>query len=311
MKALTAYIHAKGLKAGIYSSPGSLTCAGCGASYGHEAQDARQFADWGFDFLKYDWCSYSKIAGDKKDLETLKKPYRRMGDLLKKQRRDMVFNLCQYGMGDVWQWGGEVGGNCWRTAGDLSLDLNRLFEISLKNAEHREYSRPGGWNDPDYLQIGYSGDDVKTGKPKPFPFSPTEQYSFMSLWCLMASPLFYSGNMVRLDEFTLNILCNPEVIEVDQDPLGQSARVLPLNDETFLMVKDLNDGSKALGLCNRGEVETHITAKWSDLGLSSEQNVRDLWRQEELGRYQSEFTAAIPRHGVMLVRLSGKKVLGK
>ncbi|MCX7010835.1 MAG: putative Ig domain-containing protein, partial [Kiritimatiellaeota bacterium] len=161
MKALTDYVHSKGLKAGTYTSPGESTCAGFGGALGHEAQDAKQFAEWGFDFLKYDWCSYGRVAGKKPDLATMQKPYRLMGDLLKQQNRDIVFNLCQYGMGDVWgdvwKWGAEVGGHCWRTAGDLGFELNRVFEVALKNAEHREWSKPGSWNDPDYIQIGMIG----------------------------------------------------------------------------------------------------------------------------------------------------------
>ena len=306
MKAMTDYIHAKGLKAGIYTSPGPRTCAGFAGTYQHEAQDAKQFADWGFDFLKYDWCSYGDIA--KKDQsperEKLQKPYRLMGDLLKQQKRDIVFNLCQYGMGNVWEWGAEVGGHCWRTAGDLGFELDRIFPVALKNAEHRAWSKPGAWNDPDYIQIGLIGNARGMGEPIPCPLTPNEQYSFMSLWCLMASPLFYSGDMGRLDEFTVNVLCNSEVIDVDQDPLGQCAQVVPLSEETFVMVKALEDGSKAVGLFNRGEMPTPVSAKWSDLGVNGPQRVRDLWRQSDKGTFEGEFKATVPRHGVMLVRLS-------
>ncbi|MBI5821910.1 MAG: NPCBM/NEW2 domain-containing protein [Verrucomicrobia bacterium] len=303
MRAMTDYIHAKGLKAGIYTSPGPLTCAGYCGAYQHEEQDAKLFAEWGFDFLKYDWCSYSKVAADDKSLDMMKKPYVLMGGILKKLPRDIVFNLCQYGMGDVWQWGAEIGGHCWRTAGDLGAELNRIFAVALKNAEYRQWSKPGAWNDPDYIQIGYVGDARGEGMPKPCPLTPTEQYSFMSLWSLMAAPLFYSGDMSQLDPFTLNVLCNPEVIEVNQDPLGESARVVKLTDDTFLMVKRLEDGSHAVGLCNRGETTETITAKWSDLGLTGKQTVRDLWRQKDLGKFEGQFTATVPRHGVVLVRV--------
>lgn len=317
MRALTAYIHAKGLKAGIYTSPGPLTCGGYGGAYQHEEQDARRFAEWGFDFLKYDWCSYSHIADGKDpnaknihlwgksapNLQSFQHPYRLMGGILKQLPRDIVFNLCQYGMGDVWEWGAEVGGHCWRTADDLGAFLNRLFPVALKNAEHRAWSKPGAWNDPDYLQIGFIGDARNNGAPKPCPLTPTEQYSFMSLWCLMAAPLIYSGDMSRLDPFTLNVLCNPEVIEVDQDPLGDSARVVKLDDDTFLMVKNMEDGSKVVGLCNRGELPATVTAKWSALGITGQRIVRDLWRQRDLGKFDAEFRAPVPRHGVALLRL--------
>jgi alpha-galactosidase len=305
MKAMTDYIHSRGLKAGTYTSPGPLTCAGFAAAYQHEAQDAKQFADWGFDFLKYDWCSYGEIAAKDPDPELVKfkKTYRLMGDLLKQQNRDIVLNLCQYGMGNVWEWGADVGGHCWRTAGDLGFELDRIFEVALANAKHRQWSKPGAWNDPDYIQIGYIGTASGMGLPKPCPLTPNEQYAFMSLWCLSAAPLFFSGDMGKLDAFTLNVLCNPEVIGVDQDPLGQCGRVVPLSEDTFLMVKDLADGTKAVGLGNRGEFPAKVTATWRDVSLSGRQTVRDLWRQKDLGRFKGQFTAEVPRHGVVLVRL--------
>ena len=303
MKALADYIHAKGLKAGIYTSPGPLTCGGFAGSCQHEAQDARQFADWGFDLLKYDWCSYSQIAGADKSLAAMQKPYRLMGDLLKQQKRDIQLNLCQYGMGNVWEWGAEVGGHSWRTADDLGFFLNRIFEVALKNAEHRAWSKPGAWNDPDYIQIGYVGAADAEGLPRPSPLTATEQYSFMSLWALMASPLFYSGDMSRLDGLTLSVLCNPEVIDVNQDPLGKSAEVKHLSDDTFLMFKPLADGSLAVGLCNRGELPCRITARWADLGLKGRQSVRDLWRQKDLGNFDGEFSSTVGRRGVVLVRV--------
>jgi alpha-galactosidase len=321
LNALTDYIHASGLKAGTYISPGTFTCAGFAGSYKHEAQDARQFADWGFDFLKYDWCSYGHIAegGDPgatnlpvwvkgaANVEAHKYPYRLMGGLLQQQRRDIVFNLCQYGMADVWEWGAEVGGHCWRTAGDLGFELDRIFEVALKNAEHRAWSRPGAWNDPDYLQIGYVGDARGGGLPRPCPLTPNEQYSYMSLWALMASPLFYSGDMSKLDEFTLNVLCNPEVLDINQDALGQSAAVSMINEETFVMVKDLEDGSKAVGLFNRGEMETPVSVSWAVAGVAGAQCLRDVWYQRDLGSMSEQFTAKVPRHGVVLIRLSPMK----
>jgi alpha-galactosidase len=307
MKAMTDYIHSKGLKAGIYTSPGPLTCAGFAAAYQHEAQDAKQFAEWGFDFLKYDWCSYGGIAKKESgtELEKFKKPYVLMGDLLKQQRRDMIFNLCQYGMGDVWKWGAEVGGHSWRTAGDLGFELDRIFEVALKNAEYRQWQKPGAWNDPDYIQIGRIGNARGMGEPIECPLTPTEQYSFMSLWALSAAPLFFSGDMGKLDAFTVNVLCNPEVIDINQDPLGECGRVVMLGEDTFLMVKNLEDGSKAVGLCNKGEFPVEVTAKWTELGLSGSQFVRDVWRQKGLGKFSGEYKATVPRRGVVLVRMSG------
>ncbi len=307
MKGLADYIHSKGLKAGLYTSPGPKTCAGFAGAWQHEAQDAKQFADWGIDFLKYDWCSYGGIAPKSPTLDDMKKPYILMGNLLKQQSRDILLNHCQYGMGEVWKWGAEVGGQSWRTAGDLGFELNRIFEVALKNCEHRDYQKPGAWNDPDYIQIGWIGSAHSGGLPAPGPLTPTEQYSFMSLWALMASPLFYSGDMSKLDEFTINVLCNPEVIDVNQDPLGQCARVVKFDDDTFLMVKDLADGTKAIGLCNKGEEPVQLAAKWSDVGVKGKQEVRDLWRQKDLGKVDGEFKAQVPRRGVVLVRVGTAK----
>ena len=305
MKSLTEYIHTRGLKAGIYTSPGPLTCDEFSGSYGHESADAKQFASWGFDFLKYDWCSYEGVVGGDHSRETLMKPYRLMGEILRRQDRDIILNFCQYGLGNVWEWGEETGGQSWRTANDLGIELDRIFEVALKNAEHRAWSRPGSWNDPDYIQIGYIGDARVGGGglPAPSKLSPNEQYAYMSLWCLMASPLFYSGEMGKLDPFTLNVLCNPEVIDIDQDPLGQSASVSMTSDSTFLMVKDLEDGSKALGLFNRGRLSAPVTASWALLGLKEKQSVRDLWREKDLANADREFSASVPPRGVVLVRL--------
>jgi alpha-galactosidase len=303
MPGLATYIHGLGLKAGLYTSPGPKTCAGYAGAWQHEAQDARLFADWGYDFLKYDWCSYRNVVTNPPSLEDMKRPYILMGELLKNQSRDIVFNLCQYGMGEVWKWGAEVGGHSWRTAGDLGFELDRIFEVALKNCEHRAWQKPGAWNDPDYLQIGYIGNARGGGLPEPCNLTPTEQYSFMSLWALMAAPLFYSGDLTRLDEFTLNVLCAPEVIAVNQDSLGQCARVVPLEGDAFLLVKDLADSTKAVGLANAGETPVTITARWNAVGVAGAQPVRDLWRQRELGSFSGEFSSEVRRRGVVLVRI--------
>jgi len=307
MKGLADYIHSKGLKAGLYTSPGPKTCAGFAGAWQHEAQDAGQFAAWGFDFLKYDWCSYGSLASKPPTLEELKRPYVLMGNLLKEQPRDMLFNLCQYGMGDVWKWGADVGGQSWRTAGDLGVELERLFEVALKNCEHRAYQKPGAWNDPDYVQIGWIGNARGGGLPAPCKMTPTEQYSFMTMWALMASPIFYSGDMSKLDEFTLNVLCNPEVIEINQDPLGKCARVVTLGEDTFLMVKELEDGSAALGLGNKGLEPATVSAKWSDLGITGRYMARDTWQQRDLGRFDREFNSEVRSRGVLLIRLRPAK----
>ncbi len=307
IKGMVDYIHNKGLKAGLYTGPGPWTCAGYVASYEHERIDAEKFAEWGFDFLKHDWCSYSAVAGGT-DLEHMKRPYQLMGDILKSLDRDILLNLCQYGMGDVWTWGGEVGGHCWRTTGDLGLEQGGLlpgfYHIGLSNARHYEYAKPGQWNDPDYILIGHIGNAHQHDEPpKPTMLTPSEQYSYMSMWCLMAAPLFYSGDMRYLDEFTLNVLCNAEVIDVDQDPLGIQARPLVQDDETLIMAKPMADGSLAVGLFNLAELPREMSVDWPLLGLAGKRIARDLWRQKDLGTYDGRFTTTVTRHGVALVRL--------
>jgi len=307
MRALTDYIHSKGLKAGIYTSPGSLTCGGYISAYGFEEKDVTRFAEWGYDFLKYDWCSYSKV-GRTDTLPDLQKPYILVSELLKKQKRDIVLNLCQYGMGDVWKWGKEVGGNSWRTAGDLGGSFEGIatalfrdgFDVYSRDSLHL-YGGPGGWNDPDYLLIGYLRN--WKGQTVPTPLTPNEQYTHVSLWSLVAAPLIFSGDITRLDEFTLSLLTNDEIIEVDQDPLGKPGYRVSKTGYTEVWIRILEDGSKAAGLFNRGEKETQVTALWNDLGINGKQRVRDLWRQKDLGDYSDKYEARIPGHGVVMLRL--------
>ncbi len=310
MKSLTDYIHEKGLKAGIYTSPGPTTCAGFTGTWRHEEQDARRFVEWGFDFLKYDWCSYGRIAKDETSLEELQKPYGLMSGILAKEPRDIVLNLCQYGMGRVWEWGREVGGNSWRTAGDLGHDVvgnlfRDGFDVYSANELHR-FGGPGGWNDPDYLLIGILSsvfiDDTEGGN-EASPLSPNEQYTHVSLWALVAAPLIFSGDITRLDDFTLGLLTNDEVIDVDQDPLGKPGRRVAKNGDLEVWTRDMEDGSTAVGLFNRGGSTAEVTAFWADIGLEGTQIVRDLWRQKDLGIYNDAFKAYVARHGVVLVRM--------
>ncbi len=305
MQSMTDYIHSKGLKAGIYISPGPSTCAGYVGSYNHEQLDAGTFAEWGFDFLKYDWCSYRKKAGGK-TVEHLKKPYQKMWDILSGLDRDIVLNLCQYGMGDVWKWGAEVG-NCWRTTGDLGLEMRQglpgFYSIGMRNAEHWAYAQPGGWNDPDYILIGWVGNAHDMAEGTPTDLTPYEQYSYMSMWSLMAAPLIFSGDMAKLDAFTLNVLCNHEVIEVNQDLLGKQAKIIRKTETEFVLAKELEDGSIAVGLFNLQDEETSLAINWDELMISGNWALRDLWRQEDIGTYNNSFAAQVAPHGVMMLRL--------
>jgi len=307
MKGMVDYIHSKGLKAGTYTSPGPLTCAGHIGAYSYEEQDVEQFVNWGFDFLKYDWCYYSKVAKDQ-SLPELQKPYILIGSLLQKQPRDIILNLCQYGMGEVWKWGKQVGGNSWRTAGDLGGSFEGIgtalfrdgFDVYSTDSLHL-YGGPGGWNDPDYLLFGFLSN--WQGQTVPTPLTPNEQYSQMSLWALVAAPLIFSGDITRLDDFTINVLTNDEIIEVDQDPLGKPGYRVSKNGDLEVWKRQLEDGSIAVGLFNRGEEPARVVATWHDLGLSGKLRVRDLWRQQELGQYTIQYSETVGRHGVSMIKI--------
>lgn len=304
MKALTDYIHSKGLKAGIYTSPGPWTCAGYTGSFRHEQQDALTFAAWGFDFLKYDWCSYDSIAVDKTRYEYVR-PYALMGEILKNVDYDIVYNICQYGMDRVWEWAASTGGNCWRTTDDMRRSSS-FVGMGLDNAKHYDCARPGYWNDPDYILIGWiGGGSEKEGIP--CSISPNQQYAYMSMWSLMASPLIFSGNMTKLDDFTISVLCNAEVIEANQDPLGQQCRIAKQTDESFVLVKDLEDGSKAVGLFNTAPINMPLRITWDEMALRGPQRPRDLWRQKDLDTVENFFEPVVPARGVVLVRLFPEK----
>jgi alpha-galactosidase len=300
MKALTDYVHSKGLKIGLYSSPGPKTCAGHEGSYKHEEQDARRYGEWGFDYVKYDWCSYGGLVPNPGHAGLLK-PYQIMRAALDKAPRDIVFSLCQYGMGNVWEWGAQVGGNCWRTTGDITDTWSSMAGIGFGQAGHEKFAGPGHWNDPDMLVVGFVGWSAKV---RPTRLTPSEQYTHISLWCLLCSPLLIGCDMTKLDEFTLNLLTNDEVLDVSQDPLGRQAGRIAKNGDLEIWAKDLEDGSKAVGLFNRGEDQATATLKWSDLGLTGKHAVRDLWRQQDLGGFADQFQTEVSRHGVVLVRIA-------
>jgi len=299
MKALTDCVHSLGLKIGTYISPGPWTCAGYEGSWQHEQADAQQFAAWGFDYLKYDWCGYGSIVPEP-DLKQMQEPYRFMRMCLDRVDRDIVFSLCQYGMGDVWKWGAEVGGNCWRTTGDITDSWGSMSGIGFRQAELAPYASPGHWNDPDMLVVGLVGWGPNLRESR---LTPNEQYTHISLWCLLSSPLLIGCDLTRLDEFTTNLLTNDEVLEVNQDPLGEQARCVAKDGPREVWAKRMEDGSTAVGLFNRDEVPQTVTAKWSDLPVTGKRRVRDLWRQKDLGTFEGTFGAEIPRHGVVLVRL--------
>ena len=304
MKALADYIHGKGLKAGLYSSPGPYTCGGCTGSYQHEDQDAMQYANWGFDYLKYDWCSYGKIYKKEDGLDGQKKPYQVMAAALGKTGRDIIFSFCQYGMGEVWKWGAETGGNSWRTTGDITDSWRSMTRNASRGDGIESYAGPGHWNDPDMLVVGRVGWGPNLHATH---LTPDEQYTHLSLWCLQASPLLIGCDLTELDPFTLGLLTNDEIIDVDQDPLGQAAHFVhpTLAGETPIGIwaRQLEDGSLAVGLFNFGITPATGSVTWSDLNLKGSYSVRDLWRQKDLGTFDQKFESQnIPPHGVTFVR---------
>ncbi|MEI8290089.1 MAG: alpha-galactosidase [Verrucomicrobiota bacterium] len=329
MKGLANYIHSLGLKAGLYSSPGPWTCGGCAASWQHEKQDAQTYAKWGFDYLKYDWCSYGSIAEVKATNEAnvprwnktatgnegAVYPYRLMGSFLREQNRDIVFSLCQHGMADVWKWGGSVNGNCWRTTGDITDRWGKtdhdwqgsVSGIGFNQDKAAPYAKPGNWNDPDMLVVG----EVGWGKTHPSRLTPDEQYTHISLWCLLAAPLLIGCDMEKFDGFTLNLLGNDEVLAIDQDALGQQATCVLSRGDLRVYEKELEDGGRAVGFFNLGSVPMNQNLEnLNQFGLAGRLQIRDLWRQKNLPDVDVNggfLTLAIPAHGVVLCKLTTAK----
>ena len=306
MKALADYVHAKGLKIGIYSSPGPRTCQQRYAgSYEHEAQDAKTYAKWGFDYLKYDWCSYSDVEKEaaRTPLPGLQKPYRLMRGLLDTLDRDIVFSLCQYGWGNVWEWGDEVGGNLWRVTGDITDSWSSMSGIGFAQTGHEKYAGPGHWNDTDMLVVGKVGWGQQLRDSR---LTADEQLTHITLWSLQAAPLLIGADMSQIDPFTIDLLGNPEVLAVNQDPLGHAAGRLRGDGRIDVWARPLSDGTTAVGLFNRGPVATKISVSWKELGLSGALPVRDLWQQKDLRTESDAFSADVPRHGAVFVKIGRK-----
>ena len=318
MKELADYIHGLGLKAGLYSSPGPWTCGGCAASWLHEEQDAQTYAQWGFDYLKYDWCSYGGIASGKvtnamnvplwsktsTNVAGAIYPYALMGKFLREQNRDIVFSLCQYGMADVWKWGGSVNGNCWRTTGDIRDTWESMSKIGFNQDKAAPFAKPGNWNDPDMLVMG----EVGWGKTHPSRLTPDEQYAHISLWCLLSAPLLIGCDMEKMDAFTLNLLSNDEVLALDQDELGKEATCVLKDGDIRVYEKELADGGRAFGVFNLGSASVNWELKaLTQFGLAGKQRVRDLWRQKDLTEVDAAngiLPLTVPAHGVALCKLT-------
>ena len=316
MKGLTDYIHSLGLKAGLYSSPGRSTCAGFAGSFGYEVRDIKTYSDWGFDFLKYDWCSVQdEMTRPEKwplqkphlmEWHDRQQPYLQISNLMKASDRDMILNICQYGYGQVWQWGKEVGGHAWRTTSDIGANIpglvGSMFQIVSLHESLRDYIGPGGWNDPDYLLFGNTW-NFQERSVTPTPYTPSEQYTCMTFWCMMPAPLIFSGEMTTLDDFTKNVLCNAEVIDVNQDKLGKAGRIIRNQDMVEIWKKELSDGSTAIAIFNKRPCHSKIEVNWQELGYNGGYLVRDLWRQSDLGTTREVTSFDIPRHGCVMLKM--------
>ncbi len=303
MASLCHYIHNQGLKVGIYSSPGPLTCGGYEGSYLHEEKDAALYTRWGMDYLKYDWCSYFSIAPDPTP-EQLKKPYKEMRNALRKQNRDIHYSLCQYGMGDVWKWGAEVDGNSWRTTGDITDTWESISTIGFGQYKCSPYAEPGRWNDPDMLVVGWVGwgPDLRYTR-----LDPDEQYTHISLWCMLSSPLLLGCDLTRLDPFTLNLLTNDEVLAINQDPLGQQATRIFHNEDYEVWSKDLADGRKAVAVFNKTKRVLPVPVSFNSLCLEGKWMLRDLWTKQDLGLVRNHFELRTRPHGSRMVTLTAPR----
>jgi alpha-galactosidase len=358
MKSLGDYVHGLGLKFGIYSSPGPKTCAGFPGSYQYEDKDVQRYAQWGVDYVKYDYCTFSdavrqrsadailsalpkdsadaaeirrlcaQAAGKrfKEDWDALwdidhriqeicakleveqrkpiewmisAEPFNVFGKSLGRVDRDMVYSLSTVS-GKVWEWGGKVGANCWRTSGDISDKWSSMSANGFGEAGLEKFAGPGHWNDPDMLEVGQVG----WGPPlHPSKLTPNEQYTHLSLWSLLAAPLLIGCDMTQMDDFTLNLLTNDEVIDINQDPLGKQAERISKNGDLEVWARELEDGSRAVGLFNRGQAPQTVSVPWKSLGVKDRQMVRDVWRRKDLGVFEKGYEVTVPRHGVQLIRV--------
>ena len=322
MKALCDYIHSLGLKPGIYSTPWITSYAGyAGGSsdnedgtweklakyeknhrvgkYTFDSNDANQWAAWGIDYLKYDWN-----PNDEKNTT-------RMAEALRASGRDIVYSLSNsapFGKAATW----AKSANCWRTTGDISdlwskaqLPPNKrqwalgVFDIWQQHIKWAQFNGPGHWCDADMLVVGKVG----WGSPHPTKLTPDEQYTHISLWCLWSAPLLLGCPLDQIDDFTKNLLTNDEVLSLNQDPLGKQATQIYAAGAIRVLAKDLEDGSKAIGLFNTGKEPNAVKVTWQQLDVTGNQTVRDLWRQKNIGTYKDGFEAMVRPHGVVLVRI--------
>jgi len=295
MAALANYVHAKGLRLGIYSDAGAKTCAKRPGSLGFEEQDAAQYASWGIDYLKYDWCNTEGLKAEE--------AYTKMRDALQKSGRKVVFSICEWGTSQPWNWGGAVG-NLWRTTGDIGAcweksSCSRAWETGIMNVLDLQvgleaYAGPGRWNDPDMLQVGNG-------------LSQTEDRAHFSLWSVLAAPLLAGNDLRSMSAETKALLTNREVIEVNQDPLGVQGRKVRDDGMEEVWAKPLSRAATSVVFLNRGESSVRMQVRFSELGMNGPQAVRDLWERKELGSFKEAFSAEVPPHGAVMVRIGKGK----
>ena len=301
MKALGDWLHSNGLKFGIYSSPGDYSCGGFIGSLDHEKQDAEVWNSWGVDYLKYDWCGYSKVfdASRDKSEAALIRPYLKMQQFLREQPRDIFYSLCQYGRGKVWEWGGFIDANSWRTSHDIVDTWESLYVTGFERQPGlHPYAGPGHWNDPDMLIVGKVGWSSNLRDSR---LTPDEQYTHISLWSLLAANMLIGCDIAQIDDFTFNLLCNNEVNAVNQDVLGHQAHQDVVEDGMQIWSRDLSDGSMAVGIFNLNEasVPVQLDGALDKIGLKAD-TVRDLWRQKDIA---TDAIYVIPPHGVLYVKV--------
>jgi alpha-galactosidase len=299
MKALGDYIHARGLKFGIYSSPGPQTCARFAGSYGHEQQDADLYASWGVDYLKYDLCSFRGIIKAAKqahpddaglDKRMQMEAYAKMRRALDHTGRRIVLSLCQYGQDDVWTWGASVGGNLWRTTGDIKDNYARMATIGFGQVGLAKYAGSGHWNDPDMLEVGNGG------------MTAEEYRTHMSLWVILAAPLLAGNDLSQMSDETKSILMNRAVIAIDQDRLGKQGDRVSQDGDLEVWSKPLSGGAVAVGLFNRGLTAAPMTVKLSEFSTPPHPRITNVWTGAKIKPTNGEVTATVPGHGVLLLR---------
>ena len=304
MKALADYVHSKGLKIGIYSGPGTKTCGGYAASLGHEEQDAKMYAAWGIDYLKYDLCSFipdvmlKQAPHDEvQQMRLMVAAYTKMGKALQSTGRPIVYSLCQYGWDSPWEWAPALGGNSWRTTGDINPHWDRIYTILSQQAGLEKYAGPGHWNDPDMLEVG-------NGK-----LTLAENRSHFSMWAMLASPLLAGNDLPHMKPEIKAILTNRDVIAIDQDPLGHQASRIYSDGEVDVWARHLSGGAMAVAILNAGSdrVATHpFHLDLAKLGLHGAQQSKNLWTGNSVELTQN-MPITLPSHDILLVRIANPK----